>query len=130
VAGREGHLPARIDPWVQHVFVDWLEVLTDRTAAIAVTGAKRLRGVRGDCFSVESNSASLAEPLDVGIYCYGADGMLTGARLGFGTLRLTGEPAPAPPTITLPGTVVDGGPLPIASPPPPPTTEPPPAPSP
>jgi hypothetical protein len=125
VAGRNGDLLGDADPWVQHIFVDWLEVLTDRTAAIAVTTAKGLRGVPGDCFSVESNSASLAEPLDVGIYCYGADGMLTGARLGFGTLRLTGEPAPPPPSVTLPGTVVDGEPLPIASPPPPPTTAPP-----
>jgi len=119
VAGRDGDLPGDADPWVQHIFVDWLEVLTDRSAAISVSGAKRLKGVRGDCFSVESNSASLAEPLDVGIYCYGSDGMLTGARLGFGTLRLTGAPAPPPPDITLPGTIVDGEPLPIASPPPP-----------
>ncbi|HEU5107198.1 MAG TPA: hypothetical protein VFT95_01340 [Micromonosporaceae bacterium] len=125
VAGRDGDLDGDVDPWVQHIFVDWLEVLTDRTAAIAVSTAKRLRGVRGDCFSVESNSASLAEPLDVGIYCYSNDGLLTGARLGFGTLKLSGEPAAPPSEITLPGPVVDGEPLPIASPPPPPTTAPP-----
>jgi hypothetical protein len=125
VAGRNGRPAADVDPRVQHVFVDWLEVFTDRGAAVAVSPAKRLRGVRGDCFAVESNSASLAVPLDLGIYCFAADGTLTGARLAWGSLVLTGEPTPAPPSITLPGAVVDDDPLPMASPPPPPTTAPP-----
>lgn len=123
-ADRDGELGAAVDPRVQHIFVDWLEPLTDRGTAIAVSAAT-LRGVQGQCFSVESNSASLAVPLDVGIYCYRQDGILTGARLRFGTLRLVGAPAPAPPAITLPGPIAAGEPLPMASPPPPPTTAPP-----
>jgi hypothetical protein len=122
VAGRQGQLEAEVDPQVQHVFVDWLEVLTDRRVAIAVSAADALPGVRGACFSVESNSASLAVPLDVGIYCYEGRGTLTGARLSFGQLTLAGALAPPPPAITLPGAVIDGPALPIASPPPPPTT--------
>jgi hypothetical protein len=124
VAGRDGQPAAAVDPRVQHVFVDWLEVFTDRGAAIAVAPAKRPRGVAGRCFSVESNSASLDAPLDVGVYCYADNGTLTGARLAYGTLTLTEEPGAAPPAITLPGPVVDGEPLPMASPPPPPTTAP------
>jgi hypothetical protein len=168
VAGRNGQLPDRVDPRVQHVFVDWLEILTDRQAAIAVSTARPLTAATGagaggatdaeggteageggdpaaaegaaagdvqaqaggagggaaaatgDCFSVESSSASLPPPIDVGIYCFSTDGMLTGARLGFGTLLPVGAPAPAPPAITLPGAVVDGEPLSMASPPPPP----------
>ena len=124
VAGVNGRLPARFDPRVQHVFTDWLEVLTDRRAALAVSRARQLPGVRGACFSVESNSASLAAPLDVGIYCYATDGTLTGARLGFGTLVLAGTPTPPPPAVTLPGPTVDRAPLPMTSPPPPsPTTQ-------
>jgi hypothetical protein len=117
VAGRNGQLRGDVDPQVQHVFVDWLEVLTDRRAAIAVSTARRLDGVRGACYSVESNSVSLTLPLDVGIYCYDADGMLTGARVSFGTLSLVGQPAPAPPSVSLPGAVVDGEPLPMVAPP-------------
>lgn len=124
VAGPDGELPARVDPRVQHVFVDWLAVLTDRDAAISVSTARPPDGLREPCYSVESASASLEVPLDVGIYCYGADGTLTGALLGFGTLTLAANPAPAPATVSLPGPVVSGEPLSMASPPPPPTTPP------
>jgi hypothetical protein len=123
VAAPDGRLASAIDPLVQHVFVDWLDVLTDRRAAIAVSTTSRLAGVRGTCFAVESNSASLAAPLDVGIYCFDPDGTLTGARLGLGTLVLTGRPNPPPPAVTLPGPTVDARPLPMASPPPSPTPE-------
>ncbi|HWH01070.1 MAG TPA: hypothetical protein VNV66_17555, partial [Pilimelia sp.] len=119
VSGRDGRLPARVDPRVQHAFTDWREVLTDRREALAVSTTAPLAGVRGDCFAVESNSASLTAPLDVGVYCYAADGVLTGARLGFGTLTLREAPGPGPATVTLPGPVVGGPPLPTASPPPP-----------
>jgi hypothetical protein len=122
VSGPKGRLAAAADPRVQHVFVDWLDVLTDRGAAIAVTATRPLPGVRGSCFSVETNAASLAAPLDVGIYCYDRDGTLTGARLGFGTLMLAGAPAAAPPAVTLPGPVVGGEPLPMVSPTPTPST--------
>jgi hypothetical protein len=110
-------LSAGIDPRIQHPFVDWPEVLTDRQAPLSVSTSEPLSGVRGTCFSVDTTSASLSAPLDVGIYCYEADGTLTGARLAYGTLVLSGSPAPAPPTITLPGEVVSGEPLRMAAPP-------------
>ncbi|HYN97136.1 MAG TPA: hypothetical protein VES42_25130, partial [Pilimelia sp.] len=118
-AGPEGQLRAKADPRVQHPFVDWLDVLTDRRAALAISVARPLPGVRGACFSVESNSASLAAPLDVGIYCFDDGGALTGARLPFGTLVLAGSPGAAPAAVSLPGPVVEGEPIPMASPPPP-----------
>jgi hypothetical protein len=121
VAGPGGRLPSAYDPRIQHPFTDWLAVLTDRRAALAVSNAPPLPGVPGGCFSVESTSASLAAPLDAGIYCYADDGVLTGAKLRFGTLTLAGTPGPAPPTVDLPGPVAAGEPLPMAAPPPSPT---------
>lgn len=120
VAEPDGQLPAGIDPRVQHPFTDWPRVLTDHQAALSVSSSRQLPGVRGRCFSVETTSASLSAPLDVGIYCYEVDGTLTGARLAFGTLVLAGSPAAAPPAIALPGAVVAGEPLGMAAPPAPP----------
>lgn len=122
---RVSELSAEFDPMAQHVFTDWLEVLTERTAPLAISEAEPLDGVAGTCFSVESSTASLVAPVDPGIYCFGADGVLTGARLSFGTLTLAGDPRPAPDSVELPGPVVDGTPLPTASPDPPPSTQPP-----
>jgi hypothetical protein len=113
---RVTRLGSRYDPRVQHVFTDWLAALTDQRAALAVSPAKAIKDVRGECFSVESSSASLPAPLDLGIYCFDQDGTLTGAALGFGTLVLDGAPGPAPATVSLPGPVVTGTPLPMASP--------------
>ncbi|WP_246568682.1 hypothetical protein [Polymorphospora rubra] len=121
VADPDGQLAAGDDPRVQHPLVSWSRVLTDRRAALSVTAVQPLPGSRGACFAVESTSASLRAPLDVGIYCYAQDGTLTGAKVAFGTLILAGEPVAAPPTVTLPGPVVAGEPLDMASPPPPPT---------
>jgi hypothetical protein len=118
VASARGRLPARYDPRVQHVFTDWLGVLADRQVALAVDAAAGLPGSRGQCFSVEPSSASLAAPLDPGIYCYANDGTLTAAALGLGTLVLSGTPSPAPPTAALPGPVVARDPLPVAGAPP------------
>ena len=59
-----------------------------------MAAAQLLPGARGACYSVESNSAALAPPVDPGIYCYAADGTLTAARVGFGTLTLAGPVAP------------------------------------
>jgi hypothetical protein len=112
-----GRLKAAYDPRVQHPFTDWLAVLTDEDAALAVSPAKNPQGVRGQCYSVESSSASLAAPLDLGVYCYAEDGTLTGATLGFGTLVLEGDPAQGPASVQLPGPVVGGNPLPMAAPP-------------
>jgi hypothetical protein len=124
VAAADGRLKAANDPRVQHPFTDWLDVLTDRQAALAVSTAKSLTGVGGACFSVESNSASLSAPLDLGIYCFAPDGTLTGAALGFGTLVLTGTPSAGPATISLPGPVAAGAPLSMQTPPPSPSDSP------
>ncbi|WP_446217326.1 hypothetical protein [Micromonospora sp. IBHARD004] len=104
-------VPRRLDPRVQHPFTDWLEVLTDRRAPLAVSPATAPAGATGQCYSVESTSASLNSPLDVGIYCYGADGTPTAVRADFGTLKLAGEPGPAPATVQLAGPVVEGDPV-------------------
>ncbi|HEX5594669.1 MAG TPA: hypothetical protein VFX61_01405 [Micromonosporaceae bacterium] len=112
-----GRIPAGIDPRVQHLFTSWGRVLSDRQAPLAVSPAQALPGAVGSCFSVESISASLQPPLEVGIYCYDPDGTLTAARVAFGTLVLAGPLAAAPPAITLPGPVVAGEPLRITGPP-------------
>ncbi|HEX7745216.1 MAG TPA: hypothetical protein VF462_08155 [Micromonosporaceae bacterium] len=117
VADPDGVLPAAADPRVQRPFTDWLDVLTDRRAPLSVSATKAPPGVRGACFAVDSTSASLTAPLEPGVYCFGSDGTLTGARLGLGTLVLAGGPAVAPPTVTLPGPVVPGAPLGMAAPP-------------
>lgn len=121
-----GGLAAATDPRVQHVFTDWLEVLTDRSAAVAVAHAKQPpSGVAGRCFTVQPSSASLLAPLDAGTYCFEPDGTLTGAQLELGMLTLTGADRTAPPSVDLPGPVVPGGqPLPTASPTPPPAPPP------
>jgi len=116
-----GALPAAADPKVQHVFTDWLDVFIDRRAAVSVARAQPPPGVTGDCFSLEPTAVSLIGPLDPGIYCFAADGTVTGARAGFGTLVLASQVGPPPPTVTLPGPVVPGDPPNTAAPPPPPT---------
>jgi hypothetical protein len=124
VAGPDAGLPARLDPRVTHVFIEWREVLTDRRAPLSVARAQPPAGASGRCFSVEITSASLDAPMDPGIYCYRPDGTLTAAIAGFGTLLLAGEPAAAPPSARLPGPVIAGAPLGTAAPPtpsPPPT---------
>lgn len=118
-ADRGSQLADAVDPGVQHLFTDWVRVLSDRQAPLAVSDAQPLDGAAGECFSVESTSASLNPPLEVGIYCYDAEGTLTGARVGFGTLLLAGAPVAAPASVTLPGPVVAGEPLETAAPPPP-----------
>ncbi|SCL15008.1 hypothetical protein GA0070624_0588 [Micromonospora rhizosphaerae] len=109
-------VPRRLDPRVQHPFTDWLEVLTDRRAPLAVSPATPPSGVSGQCYSVESTSASLNAPLDVGIYCYQPDGTPTAVRAAFGTLTLAGPPGPASATVQLAGPVVDSEPLDSAAP--------------
>jgi hypothetical protein len=124
VAAADGTFPASADPKVQHPFVDWLDALTDRQAALSVAPAPLLGGARGACFSVEANSAALTPPVDPGIYCYDVDGTLTGLRASFGTLILATAVSPAPPTITLPGPITATAPLPTAPPPPDPSASP------
>ncbi|WP_433388475.1 hypothetical protein [Micromonospora sp. KLBMP9576] len=113
---RDEAVPRRLDPRVQHPFTDWLAVLTDRRAPLAVSPAQPPTGASGACYSVETTSASINAPLDVGIYCYGPDGTPTAVHTAFGTLLLVGTPAPAPATVRLAGPVVAGEPLGTAEP--------------
>ncbi|MGC5334737.1 hypothetical protein [Micromonospora sp. DT62] len=113
---RDEAVPRRLDPRVQHPFTDWLDVLTDRRAPLAVSPAEPPPGASGACYSVETTSASINAPLDVGIYCYDADGTPTAVRTASGTLILAGTPAPAPATVQLAGPVVDAEPLGTAAP--------------
>src|SRR5262249_33062736 len=103
------------DPRVHHVFIDWIDPLMDRHAALSVTGADTVPGAAGRCFSVESTSVALAPPVDPGTYCYRADGILTAAVLDVGTLTLTST-ADAPPSVTMPGSIVTRPPLPLTAP--------------
>jgi hypothetical protein len=105
-AGAAPTLPTANDPQVEHIFTDWIDALVDRATALSVAPAPALPGARGTCFSVESTAAALAPPVDPGVYCYDATGVLTAARVGFGTLTLTGPVAAAPPSVTMPGPVV------------------------
>lgn len=114
-------LPKNADPAVERLFHQWLGVFTDRQAALSVSTAQRLPGATGDCWAVDSIQASLAAPVDVGIYCYNADGLLTAARVDFGTIMLASTPVAAPAKIALPGPVT-GGPLLGLDAPPPPST--------
>lgn len=109
-------VPHRLDPRVQHPFTDWLEVLTDRRAPLAVSPARPPEGATGACYSIDSTSASLNAPLDVGIYCYAPDGTPTAVRTGSGTLVLAGPAGPAPATVQLAGPVTEGEPLGVAAP--------------
>jgi hypothetical protein len=122
-------VPRAYDPKIQRVFRQWLPVFTDRQSALSVTAAQPLKGSSGRCFSIDTISASLSAPVDVGIYCYADNGLLTAARVGFGTLTIAGAPAPAPASIDLPGPVTGGEPMGMQAPPPPPATEPPVVPS-
>lgn len=110
-------LSEEVDPRVQHPFSSWLEVLTDRSAAIAVARAGAPDGVGGDCYAVQSSAASLVAPLDPGTYCYERDGTLTGAQLELGTLTLVKTEPAAPPSVQLTGPIVARDPLPLDSPP-------------
>jgi hypothetical protein len=114
------------DPEVEHVFTDWLAALTDRSTALSVSAVTAPAGVTGSCFSVESTSAALAPPVDPGTYCFDNDNMLTSASGGFGTLRLVGPVAAAPPSVARPAPIVTRAPVPMKAPPAPP---PPPTPS-
>ncbi|MEV0001403.1 hypothetical protein AB0H28_03820 [Micromonospora sp. NPDC050980] len=104
-------VPGRLDPRVQHPFTDWLEVLTDRRAALAVSPTTVPPGVTGRCYAVDSTAASMNAPLDVGVYCFGEDGTPVAVRATFGSLTLTGKPGPAPATVELAGAVIEGEPI-------------------
>nr|WP_296074556.1 hypothetical protein [uncultured Actinoplanes sp.] len=108
-------VPRKYDPRVERLFRPALSVFTDRQAAISVTEVEPLTGAKGDCYSVDGISASLDAPVDIGIYCYDADGVLTAARVGFGVLKLVSQ-VPGPKTVALPGPEVQAQPMGTASP--------------
>jgi hypothetical protein len=110
VAEKGDKVPGRYDPKVQRLFRQWLPAFTDRHEALAVSAVRPLDGAQGACYSVDSVSASLDAPVDVGIYCYAADGLLTAARVNFGVLKLVKQVDP-PPTVQLPATVANTPPL-------------------
>jgi hypothetical protein len=109
-------VPKEYDPQVQRLFRQWLPVFTDRQAALSVAEVQPLQGAQGTCFSVDSISASLKAPVDIGIYCFAADGVLTAARVDFGVLTLVSQVA-GPATVPLPGAEVPGPPMGSANPP-------------
>ena len=123
VADPGGRVPRAYDPKVERLFRQSLTVFTDRQSALSVTEVRPLAGAQGTCFSIDSISASLDAPVDVGIYCYTDDGVLSAARVGFGTITLVSL-ATGPASVPLPGPEAGGEPLRTASPPPPPVIEP------
>jgi hypothetical protein len=70
-------LPKSADPEFEHIFTDWLDVMTDRNAPILVFQASPLPNSTGDCYSIEPSSASLAPVMSAGIFCFLPDGTLT-----------------------------------------------------
>ncbi|MEV6306234.1 hypothetical protein AB0M02_42965 [Actinoplanes sp. NPDC051861] len=110
VAERGDKVPRRYDPKVQRLFRQWLKVFTDRQSALAVSAVQPLPGAQGSCFAVDSVSASLDAPVDVGIYCYTPDGLLSAARVEFGLLTLVSQVA-GPQAVQLPGPEVAGEPM-------------------
>ncbi|MBB2945656.1 hypothetical protein FB565_005414 [Actinoplanes lutulentus] len=117
VADHGEKVPRKYDPKVQRLFRQWLPAFTDRHEALAVSAVQPLDGAEGTCYSVDSVAAGLDAPVDVGIYCYSADGLLTAARVNFGVLKLVKQVA-APAAVQLPGPVVTGTPLGMDAPPP------------
>jgi hypothetical protein len=119
VAAKGKRVPKKYSPKVERLFRPALTVFTDRESALAVTKVKPLEGAKGSCYSVDSISASLDAPVDVGIYCYAEDGVLTAARIGLGVLKMVSQVA-GPPTVPLPGPDTGAAPMTTATPPPPP----------
>jgi hypothetical protein len=107
VANPGKRVPKAYDPQVERLFRQWLGVFTDRQSALSVTEVEPLKGAQGSCYSIDSISASLKAPVDIGIYCYSDDGVLTAARVGFGVLTLVSQAA-GPATVPLPGAEVPG----------------------
>lgn len=123
VAGPGKPVPSADDPPAERLFRRWLSVFTDRQAALSVAEVEPLTGAQGTCFSIDSISASLKAPVDIGIYCYADDGLLTAARVDFGVLKLVNQVA-GPATVALPGPEVAGQPMGMDRPPATPTLDP------
>jgi hypothetical protein len=119
VAGPGKKVPAEYDPPAERLFRRWLNTFTDRTAPLAVAEAQPLNGSQGSCFSVDTIAAALSAPVDIGIYCYADDGLLTAARVDFGTLTLVSSGG-GPATVALPGPETGGPAMGMDRPPAPP----------
>jgi hypothetical protein len=117
VAAVGKRVPNGYSPQVERLFRQWLPVFADRQSALSVTEVQPLAGAQGSCFSIDSISASLKAPVDIGIYCYSADGVLTAARVDFGVLKLVNQVA-GPATVELPGPDVPGQAMTTDAPPP------------
>jgi hypothetical protein len=118
LAGITGEIPRAYDPRVHLPFTEWLPVLLDRHSPFFVSQ-------EGDCFTLSANTVVVSTPIPPGKWCLDQHGTILSVSNGeFGTLKLTGPPAPAAPTIELPGEIVDGEPLGRKAPEPEPTEEP------
>lgn len=102
VAAAGKRVPKDNSPQVERLFRQWLPVFRDRQSPLSVTQVEPLAGAQGTCYSVDSIAASIKPPVDIGIYCYANDGVLTAARVGFGVLKLVSQVA-GPATVALPG---------------------------
>jgi hypothetical protein len=105
-----GAVPSGSDAQVHHAFTDWLDVLTDRHAAVQVVTAQ-LEGASGVCFTVEPTTVAVAPPITGATLCFDDSGLLTGVKSKFGTLLLAGPAGEAPGTVSLPGPVTGGQPF-------------------
>ncbi|MEU4419995.1 hypothetical protein AB0F81_05175 [Actinoplanes sp. NPDC024001] len=117
VAERGEKVPRKYDPKVQRLFRQWLSVFTDRQAPLAVSAVQPLAGAQGSCYAVDSVSAALDAPVDVGIYCYSPEGLLTAARVDFGVFKLV-QKIDGPEAVQMPGPETGGQPMGMKSPPP------------
>jgi hypothetical protein len=118
VAAAGKRVPRDNSPQVERLFRQWLAVFRDRQSALSVTEVEPLSGAQGTCYSIDSIAASIKAPVDIGIYCYAADGVLTAVRVGFGVLKLVSQVA-GPATVPLPGAVSPGPAMGLDSLPPP-----------
>ena len=119
VAGKDGKVPSAVDPRVQHIFTDWLDVLLKRNAPLAVTKISRIDGASkdSDCFKLRRNSVTVSAPLPDSVYCIEPNGTITAVDTTFGTLTLDGELLDASSKITLPGKTANDKPLGTSPPP-------------
>jgi len=109
-------IPDRYDPMFEHIFTDWLAVLLDRDAPISVFGSSPLPHAVGACYAVEPNSVSLVPVMRPGTFCFAPDGTLTVAKIGAGTLTITGPAVGPPATTTLPAPITEGPAAPVTAP--------------
>ncbi|WP_144300374.1 hypothetical protein [Stackebrandtia nassauensis] len=114
---KDDKIPSTIDPVVQHVFTDWLDVMINRSSPISVAYAEDVKGVAGQCFWLERNSVTVSSPIPSGVYCLRSDGIVTAAKASFGSLKLKGEPGSGPGKLTLPDADEDATPLGTSPPP-------------